>query len=145
VTPEDTTRADAIRYALTVFEPLPETLKDAVKALDALLASLAAERERADTAERERDKWRQSSLIDTAAIPQEDIDRAAELARSRGWGSAEARADTLAKALRGLLQDDDLPWPPDGETCACSMCMRIKEAHAALAAADTTPPQEKDA
>lgn len=50
--------------------------------------------------------------------------------------AAEARVAELEKALRGLLYDDELcRYPPDGDTCFCSSCKRIREARAALAAA----------
>ena len=62
--------------------------------------------------------------------------------------SAEAALEQTRAALRGLLEDDELcRYPPDGDTCFCSSCKRIREARAALAAVperqDAADPEEE--
>lgn len=59
-------------------------------------------------------------------------------AREHAFRDAErlqARVTVLEAALRGLIEDDDLPYY--GDKCSCSMCQRVREARAALAKADT--------
>lgn len=91
---------------------------------------------------------RDKELAESARLYESAFERAEEAERERDealtalsgrtvscsrCNETEARAAKLEAALRGLLSDDELcRYPPDGDTCFCSSCKRIREARAAL-------------
>lgn len=95
---------------------------DRAHQISELVRTARSEQVRAEAAEKERD----------------DTERARRAERA-GRKTAEAEVARLREALQGLLNDDDLPYPPDGDSCFCSMCQRIREARAALAPEQEQP------